>query len=122
MYVFGGQGNQLGQFHTPAAIDRIGEDFLVLDKALGEITVFRTTEYGRTLNEAVKSYYRGEEETAFALFNRTIAMNANLDFAYAGIGKALLRQGDYKDAMKHFKRSLDQKTIPKHSCYTEKKS
>ncbi|AYB44317.1 hypothetical protein [Paenibacillus lautus] len=113
MYVFGGLGNQLGQFHTPAAIDRIGEDFLVLDKALGEITVFRTTEYGRTLNEAVKSYYRGEEETAFALFNRTIAMNANLDFAYAGIGKALLRQGDYKDAMKHFKRSLDQKNYSK---------
>ena len=55
MYVFGGLGNQMGQFHTPAAIDRIGEDFLVLDKALGEITVFRTTEYGRTLNEAVKA-------------------------------------------------------------------
>lgn len=113
MYVFGGLGNRLGQFHTPAAIDRIGEDFLVLDKALGEITVFRTTEYGRTLNEAVKSYYRGEEETAFHLFNRTIAMNANLEFAYAGIGKALLRQGDYKDAMKHFNRSLDQKNYSK---------
>jgi len=113
MYVFGGLGNQMGQFHTPAAIDRIGEDFLVLDKALGEITVFRTTEYGRTLNEAVKSYYRGEEMAAYELFHRTIAMNANLEFAYAGIGKALLRQGDYNEAMQHFNRSLDQNNYSK---------
>ncbi|MCA0753496.1 hypothetical protein KP806_00415 [Paenibacillus sp. N4] len=113
MYVFGGLGNQLGEFKTPAAIERVGDDFLVLDKALGEITVFRTTEYGRTLNEAVRSYYRGEEEKAFQLFNQTINRNANLEFAYAGIGKALLRQGDYAEAMKHFKRSMDQKNYSK---------
>lgn len=113
MYIFGGLGNQIGQFNTPVALDRVGDDFLVLDKALGEITVFRSTEYGRTLNEAVKSYYRGEEEAAYTGFNRTIAMNANLEFAYAGIGKALLRQGDYYEAMKHFKRSMDQRNYSK---------
>ncbi|MDQ8735657.1 hypothetical protein [Paenibacillus sp. LHD-38] len=113
MYVFGGMGNQLGEFNTPVAIERVGDDFLVLDKALGEITVFQTTEYGRTLNEAVRSYYRGEEEQAYQLFNQTINMNANLEFAYAGIGKSLLRQGDYEEAMKHFKRSMDQKNYSK---------
>ena len=35
-------------------------------------------------------------------------MNANLEFAYAGIGKALLRQGEYSEAMKYFKQSKDQ--------------
>ncbi|WP_028610047.1 hypothetical protein [Paenibacillus harenae] len=113
MYVFGGIGNQLGEFNTPAAIERVGDDFLVLDKALGEITVFQTTAYGRTLNEAVRSYYSGEEEEAFQLFNQTINMNANLEFAYAGIGKSLLRQGDYDEAMKHFKRSMDQPNYSK---------
>ncbi|RCW48428.1 hypothetical protein [Paenibacillus prosopidis] len=113
MYVFGGIGNQLGEFNTPAAIERVGDDILVLDKALGEITVFQTTEYGRTLNEAVRSYYRGEEEKAFQLFNQTINMNANLEFAYAGIGKSLLRQGDYEEAMKYFKRSMDQRNYSK---------
>ncbi|MCR2806832.1 hypothetical protein [Paenibacillus soyae] len=108
MYVFGGLGNLLGEFKTPTAIERVGDDFIVLDKALGEITVFRTTAYGRTLNEAVRSYYRGDEQKAYELFNETINMNANLEFAYAGIGKALLRQGDYEEAMKHFKRSMDQ--------------
>jgi DNA-binding beta-propeller fold protein YncE len=113
MYVFGSLGNQLGEFHTPVAIERLGDDFLVLDKELGEITVFHTTAYGRTLNEAVRSYYRGEEEEAFELFKETVNMNANLEFAYTGIGKALLRQGDYKEAMHNFKQSLDQRNYSK---------
>lgn len=107
MYVFGGIGNQMGQFKTPVAIERVGDDFLVLDKAFGEITVFRTTDYGRTLNEAVRSYYRGDEEKAFELYNETINMNANLEFAYSGIGKSLLRKGDYKEAMHYFEESYD---------------
>lgn len=113
LYVFGGMGNQLGYFNTPVALERIGDNFIVLDKALGEITVFRTTEYGRTLNQAVRSYYNGDEEQALQLFQRTVNMNANLDFAYAGIGKAILRQGDYAEAMKYFKRSMDIKNYSK---------
>src|SRR5690606_19797715 len=72
MYMFGGLGNRLGEFNTPIAIERLGDDFLVLDKALGELTVFRTTAYGRTLNEAVRSYYKGDEAAADALFRETI--------------------------------------------------
>lgn len=113
MYVFGGRGNKLGQFNTPVAIERVGDDFLVLDKALGEITVFQTTEYGRLLNEAVRSYYRGEEEKAYELFNQTIQMNANLEFAYSGIGKALLRQGDYEGALHYFEQSIDRNQYSK---------
>lgn len=113
MYVFGELGNQLGEFNTPVAFDRIGDDFLVLDKALGEITVFQTTEYGRALNEAVRSYYKGDEEQANRLYEKTTQMNANLDFAYSGIGKAKLRQGDYAESMDYFKRSLDQKNYSK---------
>ncbi|WP_336790440.1 hypothetical protein [Paenibacillus sp. MMO-177] len=113
LYVFGGLGNQMGQFNTPVAIERLGDEFLVLDKALGEITVFQTTEYGRTLNEAVRAYYNGDEDKAFALYQETISMNANLEFAYAGIGKALLRQGDYREAMKYFKKSMDQRGYSK---------
>lgn len=122
MYIFGGLGNQLGKFNTPTAIERIGDDFLVLDKALGEITVFETTEYGRTLNEAVRSYYRGEEAKANELYKQTINMNANLEFAYAGIGKALLRQGEYKEAMRHFKQSWDLKNYSKAFLLFRKES
>nr|WP_235715746.1 NHL repeat-containing protein [Halalkalibacter hemicellulosilyticus] len=113
MYVFGGIGNQLGEFHTPVAIERLGDDFLVLDRELGEITVFETTEYGRTLNEAVRSYERGDEESAFELYQEAVHMNANLEFAYAGIGKALLRKEEFNDAMHNFEQSLDQANYSK---------
>ncbi len=113
MYVFGGIGNMMGEFVTPVAIERIGNRFLVLDKSLAEITVFEETNYGRTLNEAVKSYYSGDEEKAYHLYQKTINMNANLDFAYIGIGKALYRQGLYNEAMSFFKKGKDQKNYSK---------
>ncbi|MFC4388776.1 hypothetical protein ACFOZ1_13325 [Gracilibacillus marinus] len=113
MFVFGGLGNQKGLFHTPVAIERIDDRFIVLDKALGEITVFNETEYGQTIIEANRSYYQGKEDQAFELYQKAIEMNANLEFAYTGIGKALLRQGDYKGAMENFKQSLDQKNYSK---------
>nr|WP_245746140.1 NHL repeat-containing protein [Evansella caseinilytica] len=113
LYVFGGIGNKLGEFHSPVAIERYDDHFLVLDKELGEITVFIATAYGQMINEAVKSYERGDEEAAAQLFEEVVNLNVNLEFAYTGIGKALLRQGQYEAAMDHFRISLDQNNYSK---------
>jgi len=113
LYVFGGIGNRIGEFHTPVAIERLGDHFLVLDKGYGEITLFEATEYGRVINEAVRSYYQGDEERASRLFEQAVNMNANLEYAYDGIGKSLLRQGEYKEAAEYFKRSVDRKNYSK---------
>ncbi|TSB47971.1 hypothetical protein FN960_04980 [Alkalicoccobacillus porphyridii] len=113
MYVFGGLGNKVGEFHTPIAIERSGDQFLVLDRELGEISIFAATEYGQTLNEAVRSYESGDEERAQQLYSEAVQMNMNLEFAYTGIGKALLRQDDYEAAMNQFERSLDQTNYSK---------
>lgn len=113
LYIFGGIGNRIGEFHTPSAIERVGDNFLVLDRELGEITVFETTEYGRVLNEAVRSYYQGDEERSSSLFKQAASMNANLEYAYGGIGKSLLRQGEYKEAVEFFRQSIDRKNYSK---------
>lgn len=113
MFIFGGIGNRLGEFNSPIAIERVGDDFLVLDKALGEITVFQTTNYGRTLIDAVRSYYRGDEAASYQLFNKIINMNANLEYAYSGIGKSLLRQGENAEAAKFFKLGMNRKAYSK---------
>ncbi|MGN7310866.1 hypothetical protein ACTHQ4_07170 [Alkalicoccobacillus gibsonii] len=113
MYVFGGLGNKIGEFRTPVAIERSGDQFLVLDRELGEITIFTATEYGQTLNEAVRSYESGDEEKAQLLYSEAVQMNMNLEFAYTGIGKALLRQDEYEAAMNQFERSLDQSNYSK---------
>lgn len=113
MYIFGGLGNKLGEFNAPVAIDRNEEQFLVLDRSLGEITVFNASAYGLTLDNAVKSYELGEEEEAYRLFQDAVKMNVNLEFAYTGIGKALLRQDDYQSAMFNFENSFDQSNYSK---------
>ncbi|GAA4062558.1 hypothetical protein [Amphibacillus indicireducens] len=113
MYIFGGLGNKMGEFHTPIAIERFDDFFLVLDRNLGEITVFNATAYGSALDEAVRSYEQGDEERAQALFEEVVNMNVNLEFAYTGIGKALLRQDNYEEAMYNFEQSIDQQNYSK---------
>ncbi|WP_437126794.1 hypothetical protein [Paenibacillus pabuli] len=113
LHIFGGIGNRLGQFNTPVALERAGDRMLVLDKALGEITVFEITEYGRTLHEAVRSYYNGDEDQSSVLFAKAAEMNANLEYAYAGIGKSLLRQKDYAESAQYFKRSMERQGYSK---------
>ena len=113
LYIFGKIGNRLGEFDTPVAIERVDDNFLVLDKALGEITVFEPTEYGRVVNEAIRSYYHGDEEKSAEMFTRAVNLNANFDYAYIGIGKALLRKGDYRSAVEYFRESWDSKGYSK---------
>lgn len=113
LYIFGGLGNRLGEFDNPVAIERVGDNFLVLDKKTGEITVFEPTEYGRVVNEAIRSYYHGEEDKAAEMFTRAVNMNANFEYAYGGTGKAFLRKGDYESAIENFKESMDRKNYSK---------
>lgn len=113
MYIFGGLGNQLGEFSAPIAIERFDDQLLVLDRNLGEITVFNSTAYGTTIDNAVRSYDEGEEEAAHRLYEEVVNMNVNLEFAYTGIGKALLRQDKFADAMHNFEQSIDQANYSK---------
>ena len=65
------------------------------------------------LNEAVRSYYGGDEESSSALFKQAADLNANLEYAYDGIGKSLLRQGEYKEAVHYFRQAMDRHNYSK---------
>jgi DNA-binding beta-propeller fold protein YncE len=105
LYVFGGIGVQEGLFRTPVAIESIGDQIIVLDKVLSSVTVFERTEYGKCLTEAVKLHYLGRYDESTRMWEEVLNYNANSDLAYIGIGKAYLRQGEYKKAMQFFKLS-----------------
>lgn len=107
LYTFGGIGYLLGQFRAPAAIDSIGEKLLVLDSQLGRITVFRPTEYARYIHAAMRAYNDGHYLLSEQMWREVLRLNANFDLAYKGIGKAYLREGDYRSAMQLFRLSHD---------------
>jgi sugar lactone lactonase YvrE len=103
LYAFGGLGNREGCFTMPVALDRMGTTLYALDSRTAALTRFELTSYGAKINEAVDEYKAGHYESSAKVWENVLKMNGNYDLAYIGIGRAALRQGDYKTAMKYYK-------------------
>lgn len=102
LFVFGGIGSKAGYFQYPTAIESVGDKIIVLDGRTGGVTVFNPTEYGALINKALLEYVKGNYEYSSDLWEEVLVYNANYDLAYVGIGRSLLRQDKYKEAMEYF--------------------
>ena len=102
LYAFGGLGNREGAFMLPVAIDRMGYALYALDSRAAALTRFDLTSYGIKINDALSEYRAGRYEASAEIWEEVLKMNGNYDLAYIGIGRAALRQGDYRTAMKYF--------------------
>ncbi|TYQ17042.1 UNVERIFIED_CONTAM: NHL repeat-containing protein [Acetivibrio alkalicellulosi] len=109
LYIFGGVGTQTGTFRRPVAIDELDENLIVLDRDLGEVIIFETTNYGSYINTAIALQHEGRDEETAKFWSKVLKLNANFELAYVGVGKALLADGNNKEAMKYFKIGMDQK-------------
>ena len=89
------------------AVQRKSYDLLVLDSLKNSVTVFTPTEYGRTIYEASEKYLEGEYDESAELWQDVLKMNANYPLAFRGIGRAILRQDEYKEAMDYFELAHD---------------
>jgi tetratricopeptide (TPR) repeat protein len=113
MYIFGQLGMQEGTFMNPAAIESTGDNLLVLDRAMNRVTIFSPTRYGALMNESNALYSLGKHDEAVAKWEQILMIDANNETAYDGIGKALLRRGDYKRAMDYLKLGYDREYYSK---------
>lgn len=113
LYAFGGIGNREGNFLIPVALEIMGSSLFALDSRAGAVTRFDLTEYGTLINDALSEYKRGNYEESARKWEEVLKANGNYDLAYIGIGRAALRQGDYKAAMKYFRVKLDWKNWSK---------
>ncbi len=102
LYAFGGPGNKLGYFMYPISIVHIGTDLFVLDTTTGGITRFARTEFGNLIHSALDEYTVGHYDESAAYWEQVLAMNGNYELAYIGIGRSLLRQEKYEEAMEYF--------------------
>ncbi len=107
LYAFGGHGYKAGYFMNPSAIEDLGDSLLVVDQKLGTITQFTLTEYGTLINQGLAQYKKGLYDESADTWREVLKMNGNYDQAYIGIGRALLRQGEYQEAMEYFELKLD---------------
>jgi len=103
LYIFGGLGKMTGTFQSPAALERIGDRLLVLDRGTAQLHVFAPTLFGNAVNRAIALHGEGKEDEAARAWEQVLRLDANYEIAYTGIGKSLLRQGRNKEAMAYFK-------------------
>jgi DNA-binding beta-propeller fold protein YncE len=103
LYAFGGIGNREGYFQIPVALDRMGTSLYALDSRTAAVTRFDLTAYGAKINEALNEYRSGRYESSAAIWEEVLKMNGNYDLAYIGIGRAALRQGNYRRAMEYYR-------------------
>jgi len=103
LYAFGGASVAAGGFISPISIEQSSEQLYVLDNATGSLTVFQLTEYGATIHKAIALFETGHYDDSFMMWKEVLVKNANMDLAYSGIGKALYRSGEFKEAMGYFK-------------------
>lgn len=104
LYAFGGTGYQPGLFQQLTAIDYSGSRLYALDGVSGSITRYEFTAYGSKVQEAIALTEARRYDESVAVYQEiqcektTISILANI-----GTGSAMMRQGDYEQAMVYYK-------------------
>lgn len=107
LYINGDEGAQSDKFAEGVAIGYMMDDLLVLDRKSRTMIVYRLTDFGRAVNQAVELHANGQFELAAQVWEEVIKLNTNYEIAYNGIGKYLLREGKFSEAMEYFELGHD---------------
>lgn len=107
LFTFGSNGNMDGYFRRPSAIEHIGHDLYVLDALDCSLTVFTPTEFGSLVYQAIEQFDDGKYTESGETWQKVMDINGNYDLAYIGLGRSLLRQERYHEAMEYFELKLD---------------
>lgn len=105
LFSFGGNGNQNGTFDHISAIEFLSDEKLnrhrlvVTDSSKGLVTVFRETDFGVGIREAVSAYDAGRYEEAAAFWNEVNLADSGYIPAAAALAKIEIQNGEYKNAM-----------------------
>ena len=103
LYAFGGTGYQPGLFQQLTAIDYSGSRLYALDGVSGSITRYEFTAYGSKVQEAIALTEARRYDESVVVYQEILRENNNFDLANIGIGSAMMRQGDYEQAMVYYK-------------------
>ncbi len=101
--IFGGKGLSAGMFSQPNSIVAGSQGLLyILDAVRGDIQVFRPTDLTRQIHEASHEYFNGDYGNAAKLWGEIAQRNTNFSLAHSGLGKALMSQKRYREAMQEY--------------------
>ncbi len=102
LFAFGDLGDQVGNVAQVSGITYQGSKILLLDKQNDSFVVYRRTEYGDLLLNALKNDNDRKYSEAINDWTEIIKRNNNYEIAYIQIGKALYRDGKYAESMEYY--------------------
>lgn len=103
----GVSSNQNKLFQLPEGLCYYKDKILTVDSKNKNLIIFEFTDFGKLVNEATHLYKNNEYEAAAEIWEKVLELNSNYLLAYAGIGKAQFRQGNYEEALKNLKLGND---------------
>ena len=109
LFAFGDFGSQLGNLKEKgaAAITFFDSDIYILDSKMNSVTIYKRTEYGDLINQALYDDIKRNYEEAQYDWEQILKYNVNCDSAYVGVGKNLMRNGKYDASLEYFKSAYD---------------
>lgn len=122
LWAFGTKGNSAGAFLSARSVEHMGRDLLVLDENENSITVFTPTDYGNLIYLASDQYLKGDYEGSADTWRQVLRLNANYNLAFIGIGRSLMRQEQYSEAMEYFKMAHDRENYGRAYRYYRKEA
>ena len=120
LWAFGNKGNSEGAFLSAISLEHMGTDLICLDENEASITVFTPTEYGNLIYQASNQYLKGDYDGSADTWREVLKLNANYNLAFIGIGRALMRQEQYGEAMEYFKMAHDRENYGRAYRYYRK--
>lgn len=120
LWAFGNKGNTEGTFSGAISVEHMGNVLYCLDELGCTITVFKPTDYGNLIFEATDQYLKGDYDGSAETWEEVLKLNANYNLAFVGIGRALMRQENFEEAMKYFKMAYDQENYGRAYRYYRK--
>ncbi|MBQ6262397.1 MAG: YIP1 family protein [Clostridia bacterium] len=102
LFAFGDLGDQVGNVAKATGIVYQDSKILLLDKQNDSFVVYRRTEYGDLLLNALKNDNDRKYNEAINDWTEILKRNNNYELAYVQIGKALYRDGKYEESMEYF--------------------
>lgn len=103
LFITGTIAKQVGGFDQAAALESHGDKLYVADSMKNTVTVFAETDFGAAVHKASALHNGGYYEEALEPWREVLRRDGNYRRADLGVALALLRRGDYKEAMKYAK-------------------
>lgn len=105
--VFGGSGEEKGHFKNITAVEKLDENYLIVDTEKNSITVMQPTEYINNVLIAMDFYRNGQYAQSKDIWENLLDENSNFPFAYCSLGRAQYNLGNYKTAMEYLEKGGD---------------